>query len=107
MELKKLDVLNKPYKIYADFIESEAIDQFVSAMSQPCTDCGVPYPYYVMDWDHIKDKKFNVSRMGSLGSEKLILEEIAKCELVCSNCHRERTHKRKTGASSNGKNTSS
>lgn len=34
LTLKKVDVLNKPYKIYADYVESGAIDQFVSAMEQ-------------------------------------------------------------------------
>jgi hypothetical protein len=28
-------------------------------------------------------------------SKKKIDEEIAKCEIVCSNCHRIRTHQRK------------
>ena len=23
----------------------------------PCTDCGVPYPYYVMDFDHVRGKE--------------------------------------------------
>jgi len=30
-------------------------------------------------------------------SKKKIDEEIAKCEIVCSNCHRVRTHKRRAG----------
>ena len=34
LTLKKIDALNKPYKIYADYVESGAIDQFVSAMEQ-------------------------------------------------------------------------
>lgn len=34
LTLKKVDILNKPYKIYADYVESGAIDQFVSAMEQ-------------------------------------------------------------------------
>lgn len=24
----------------------------------PCTDCGKYYPHYVMDFDHLNDKKF-------------------------------------------------
>ena len=61
----------------------------------PCTDCGVSYPPYVMDYDHKENKEHNVSQMAKKGlSEETILKEISKCDLVCSNCHRERTYKR-------------
>lgn len=62
--------------------------------SVPCSDCSRDYPWYVMDFDHVSGKKSgNVSRM--LGRPlNVILDEISKCEVVCSNCHRERTFKR-------------
>lgn len=62
--------------------------------SQPCTDCGIFFPSYVMDFDHTSDNK--ESNVGNLikSSWERILKEIKKCELVCSNCHRERTHSR-------------
>lgn len=61
----------------------------------PCTDCGKKYPPYVMDFDHVRGrKKYALSRMTHKCSERSLLEEVAKCELVCANCHRERTHKR-------------
>ena len=61
--------------------------------STPCADCHVQYPYYVMDFDHRKNKCFNVSQaMRNTGWLKT-LEEIAKCDIVCANCHRIRTHK--------------
>lgn len=62
--------------------------------SGPCADCGVIYPHYVMDFDHLGDKKFLVSRLVAYGSVDLIDKEVSKCDLVCSNCHRERTHQR-------------
>jgi hypothetical protein len=62
----------------------------------PCTDCGINYPYYVMDFDHIQDKIKNVGRLMK-NSHNTLLKEIAKCEIVCSNCHRERTQKRLIG----------
>lgn len=64
--------------------------------SSPCTDCGVSYPYYVMDFDHLGDKKFSIAHRGNKGINRLNTE-IAKCELVCANCHRVRTWKRKYG----------
>ena len=62
----------------------------------PCTDCGVCYPPYVMDFDHLRDKRRLISRLRGV-STKLLLSEVAKCELVCSNCHRIRTFKRGVG----------
>jgi hypothetical protein len=71
---------------------SEIIKQ---AKSQPCKDCGLKYPHYVMDFDHVRGKKVeNVSHMLGWSMEDL-LKEIEKCEVVCANCHRERTHRRK------------
>ena len=62
----------------------------------PCMDCGIKYPYYVMDFDHVRGKKHkNVMELIPTLSKKKINEEIAKCEIVCSNCHRIRTHMRK------------
>lgn len=62
--------------------------------STPCKDCGLFYPSCVMDFDHIKGKKMqNVSRMVLSGiSLTTIKKEISKCEIVCANCHRIRTH---------------
>ena len=63
--------------------------------SGPCVDCGVTYPYYVMHWDHIgTDKIADVSRLAQLKSWQTVLDEIEKCELVCSNCHAERSYQR-------------
>jgi len=61
----------------------------------PCMDCGIKYPYYVMDFDHVRGRKnANVMELISTLSKKRIDQEIAKCEIVCSNCHRYRTHSR-------------
>lgn len=64
--------------------------------STPCMDCNKTFPWYVTDFDHIgDDKKFNISTMVASGySKSKIQKEINKCELVCSNCHRERTFSR-------------
>lgn len=63
---------------------------------KPCVDCGIVYPYYVMDFDHIGDNKIeDVSKMAKWFPLEEIIAEIKKCEIVCSNCHRERTHSRR------------
>ncbi len=65
--------------------------------SVPCTDCGIEYPPFVMDLDHVRGLKFkDVSSMvDNTMSQKSIMAEVAKCEVVCSNCHRIRTHTRR------------
>ena len=61
-----------------------------------CVDCGIVNPI-VLDFDHLHDKKYNVSRMIHDGfSWAAIKKEIAKCEVVCANCHRVRTHMRRS-----------
>ena len=70
----------------------------------PCLDCKKTYPYYVMDFDHVRGVKHkNVSELISTLSKKKIDLEIAKCEIVCSNCHRIRTHMRKMNKISKNK----
>lgn len=67
---------------------------------KPCHDCHTIYPYYVMDFDHARGrKKFTVSRCAASRYKlPVIMAEIKKCDVVCANCHRARTWKRKTAA---------
>ncbi len=75
--------------------------------NKPCMDCKNAFPYYVMEFDHRpeEEKLFAVSlwMKQNCGVEG-ILAEIAKCDVVCSNCHRVRTHNRKQNELSATKN---
>ena len=68
----------------------------------PCMDCGVTYwgKPYVYDFDHREGgkKELMISKVGQHGWEAL-KREVAKCDIVCANCHRIRTHQRKLNAS--------
>lgn len=61
----------------------------------PCSDCKQQFPWFVMEFDHVRGtKKHCVTSL--TGSLRLVEEEIAKCDIVCANCHRIRTYNRKT-----------
>jgi len=62
--------------------------------NRPCADCEGTFLAFCMDWDHVRGLKIrNISRMKTSNREG-ILAEIAKCDLVCANCHRLRTDAR-------------
>ena len=58
-----------------------------------CADCGGYFPHYVMEFDHLdsKDKRGCVATLCSQETGPM-LTEIAKCEVVCANCHNARTY---------------
>jgi hypothetical protein len=93
---------NRQYYIDKAYRKRDTLRKWVYEYknSTPCTDCNIQYPHYVTDFDHLggdSGEKLNtVSRLINSGSTKQVKEEIAKCELVCSNCHRIRTFKRIT-----------
>jgi hypothetical protein len=58
------------------------------AKSRPCSDCGKTFPFYVMDFDHVRGDKIGaVAEMRGSARVNRVLEEIAKCDLVCAVCH--------------------
>lgn len=60
----------------------------------PCTDCHACFHHAAMDFDHVRGEKYKVvSAMWSYSWER-VLAEVAKCDLVCANCHRLRTQGR-------------
>ena len=74
-------------------------DLIAKVKDVPCTDCKNIFPDYVMDLDHLPErgpKLFTVSQaVHKLFNMQKLLDEVAKCEVVCSNCHRIRTNKRR------------
>lgn len=54
----------------------------------PCADCGIEYPAPVMHFHH-RDPSQKFKTVCSLvnHSEETILAEIAKCDVLCANCH--------------------
>jgi hypothetical protein len=64
---------------------------------RPCADCGQVFHPAAMQWDHLPgfEKKANLSLLARRGGRQRVLDEIAKCELVCANCHAVRSHLRR------------
>lgn len=87
---------NRDVYIQKAYRKREAIRDWLYELKAktPCKDCGINYPYYVMDFDHLSDKKVLVSKVVNSGSWTQVKTEVAKCEIVCSNCHRARTFNR-------------
>lgn len=83
------------YRIKNDRKRAVLRDVVIRAKDVPCMDCGQRFPYYVMDFDHRGDKEVLVGRLVDSLSLRRLLAEIAKCDVVCSNCHRIRTHVRR------------
>lgn len=80
-----------PAETYADrvlFIEKIKLES-------GCMDCGYNRYPEALDFDHLPGeiKEGNIAQMVNYSMERL-LREIAKCEVVCSNCHRHRTRVR-------------
>ncbi len=76
--------------------QRNAVEFLRNLRSVPCADCGRQFPPYAMDFDHKESgrKTFWVlQRAGSVSHERL-MAELEKCDIVCANCHRARTHAR-------------
>lgn len=58
--------------------------------TRPCIDCGESDPI-VLEFDHVGQKEFTIAAGIRRRTWQAVLDEIAKCEVVCANCHRRRT----------------
>ena len=89
---------NKVVYLQRNRLKRDELREIIRAAKEvPCADCGGQYPYYVMDFDHRAEgeKVIEVAQIVALNWNKnRLLAEIEKCDIVCSNCHRIRTHER-------------
>jgi len=79
--------IRKPRQDYADAVK----------LAAGCADCGIHSEHpEIYDFDHLgHEAKVNtVSALMTKGTWDEFVAEIAKCEVVCSNCHRIRTRVR-------------
>jgi hypothetical protein len=65
---------------------------------KPCTDCGGVFHQAAMEYDHVPERGPKLFNLGqSDRSVEAVKAEIAKCDIVCANCHRIRTWNRNRG----------
>jgi hypothetical protein len=68
--------------------------------SKGCHDCEVRYPHYILEFDHRPEKKKVdiVYRVLKKYGREAAWQEVSKCDVVCSNCHKKRTYEREQRA---------
>ena len=61
-------------------------------LAHPCVDCGAANPV-LLDFDHRDptEKKGNVSELAMSKPWRLLLVEVAKCDVRCASCHLKKT----------------
>lgn len=87
---------NVQYYVDKSRKRTETIVAFMREQKRkPCTDCGYTFHPCAMDFDHVRgEKKLCVASFARRSALKALIEEIAKCDVVCANCHRIRTFNR-------------
>ncbi len=88
------------YKARAYAAKKAVRDLIRSEKNRPCMDCGNVFHFSAMDFDHRapKEKRFSIGAWGRPQSAiHKVRAEIAKCDVVCANCHRIRTYKSRNG----------
>jgi hypothetical protein len=67
-------------------------------LGAPCCDCGNYYDPECMQFHHIdpNEKEYNVSNL-VVRKWHLVINEIRKCVIICSNCHATRHQKEREG----------
>lgn len=65
-------------------------------LERGCADCGYRGHAVALDFDHLPGfpKLRNIGRLAKDGGRARVYAEVAKCEVVCANCHRVRSLQR-------------
>lgn len=91
---------NKKYYIDKARDRRDRLKEFLYTIKCSCEKCGESHPS-CLDFHH-KDssqKEFSIGTFYKKVTNKKLLEEIAKCIVLCSNCHRKLHWEEKYGTS--------
>jgi len=69
-------------------------DQLIERFGNKCADCGGSFHKAAYDFHHVNplEKKFEIAPALDRNWQ-VILEEVDKCVMLCSNCHRVRHYR--------------
>ena len=83
----------KQYKDRNVKTNTEIINIILKYKSEGCVDCKNRFPGepWLLEFDHIDNKKYTISNLRNCGSKIKLIEELNKCQVVCVMCHRRRT----------------
>jgi 5-methylcytosine-specific restriction endonuclease McrA len=90
---KKADYYKKVNKEYRSVLKEQnqkLLWDFL--LKNPCVNCGETNPV-VLELDHLRDKKYNIGDIIFCHTWESVQEEIEKCQVLCSNCHKKKTAK--------------
>ena len=78
-------------KFYVDRRRKAIKAKAIAYKGSKCERCGYDKCMAALDFHHRnpKEKEFGISSSGHSRSWERVRKELDKCELVCSNCHRE------------------
>jgi predicted HNH restriction endonuclease len=73
-------------------------DKLIEMFGDKCNDCGGTFHKCAYDFHHVNplEKKFEIAPSLDRNWET-ILEEVGKCVMLCSNCHRVRHYREDRG----------
>lgn len=70
--------------------KQQAVDYF----GNKCKDCEQSYPNYVYQFHHLDPSQKDVNPSYAMSSPTKMWTELAKCVMLCANCHMIRHHRK-------------
>lgn len=87
-QLKAHYYANSGYYLDKNYKRREKIKKYVDSKKIKCEECGENH-IACLDFHHERDKVMEISLLvNRMWSSIRIDEEMAKCKILCSNCHR-------------------
>jgi hypothetical protein len=82
---------NEKYKKWQRKARKKRKNKLVAIFGGKCQICGYNKSIRALEFHHVnpKEKEITLSLIGLLRKWEIIIKEIKKCILVCSNCHKE------------------